>query len=245
MNCTNLETIEIPDCTTSIDEYAFYACTSLETIIIPDSVTFMGVSVFYNCSNLKSITLSDSITTIENYLFANCSSIESIVIPNSVNSIGASAFQFCINLKTIEIPGSVNNLLLDCFNGCGNISLLYTSEESPASKEFYFENCTKKYVATDNSITISDTSSDDNSFSIIIDTDKFGGNPETAKFLSSVNVLVDDVEYDLLNCRYTDETKQFIEFVIQYTNNSQENKRVRGEVISDSTSYVSAESEIL
>ena len=47
----------IPDCVTSICDYAFYNCSGLTSIIIPDSVTSIGDCAFCNCTSLTLVRL--------------------------------------------------------------------------------------------------------------------------------------------------------------------------------------------
>jgi hypothetical protein len=47
-------TVIMPDCVTSIGEYAFAWCASITSIKIPDSVTSIGDCAFYGCSSLTS-----------------------------------------------------------------------------------------------------------------------------------------------------------------------------------------------
>lgn len=56
-NCSNLESIVLPESITSISEGAFYGCSSLETVVIPSSVTSLAQGVFYSCSGLTSVTI--------------------------------------------------------------------------------------------------------------------------------------------------------------------------------------------
>lgn len=58
INKTNLVSVEIGDCVTSIGEQAFNGCSSLTSIDIPNSVTSIGNSAFYNCTSLTSTTIN-------------------------------------------------------------------------------------------------------------------------------------------------------------------------------------------
>ena len=53
--CTNLTSIIIPSCVSSIRRYAFYLCSGLTTITIPDSVYSIGECAFEGCIGLTSI----------------------------------------------------------------------------------------------------------------------------------------------------------------------------------------------
>ena len=95
--------IVIPNCVTSIGNYAFDSCSKLTSIVIPDSVTSIGSSAFYGCSSLTSVEIPNSVTSIGNSAFKECSSLTSIVIPDSVTSIGNGAFYDCSSLTSVYI----------------------------------------------------------------------------------------------------------------------------------------------
>lgn len=75
---SNLVSVEIGDCVTSIGERAFYICTSLESIDIPDSVTTIGSRAFSNCFSITSVTIGSGITYISDGAFYTCPSLSSI-----------------------------------------------------------------------------------------------------------------------------------------------------------------------
>ena len=81
--------------TYEIYEYAFYENTNITSVVIPNCVTSIGDNAFYNCRSLTSITIPDSVTSIGSYAFYDCSSLTSITIPDSVTSIGSGAFRAC------------------------------------------------------------------------------------------------------------------------------------------------------
>ena len=80
--------------------------------IIPNCVTTIGDWAFGFCISLTSINITDSVTTIGNRAFWGCDSLTSINIPNSVTTIGDCAFYDCIynhrTTKTNQKYPSVN-----------------------------------------------------------------------------------------------------------------------------------------
>ncbi|MDB4302208.1 leucine-rich repeat domain-containing protein [bacterium] len=109
-----LTSITIPDSVTSIKNFAFMGCSSLTSITIPDSVTSIGIGAFLNCNSLASITIGDSVTRIPNLAFKFCDSLTSITIGNGVTSIGGSAFFGCMSLTNIEVnAGNLNYMDID------------------------------------------------------------------------------------------------------------------------------------
>ena len=92
-----ITSVTLPECVTTILDYAFYHCLLLE-INIPDSVTTIGEEAFAWCRSLTSVTIPDSVTSIGEGAFYGCSSLTSVTIGDSVTTIGESAFYNCSSL---------------------------------------------------------------------------------------------------------------------------------------------------
>lgn len=108
MYCTNLMSINLPDCICSVKINAFEFCTSLTNIKIPKSVKYIDYGAFDSCINLINIELPEGgITSIESYLFANCICLENIRIPTSVTDICDTAFYGCSSLSSITYLGTM------------------------------------------------------------------------------------------------------------------------------------------
>ena len=88
---------------TGIGREAFKDCTELETVTIPDGVANIGDWAFRDCGKLKSLSLPSSLTNIEASAFRLCKGLTSVTIPQNVTSIGAAAFTECSGLKRIEV----------------------------------------------------------------------------------------------------------------------------------------------
>lgn len=92
INLTNLVSVEIGDCTTSIGGWGtFTSCTSLTSVTIPDTVTSIGQGAFFGCSNLTNINIPSGVTSIDGSAFLQCTSLTSITV-NAVTppTLGAS-----------------------------------------------------------------------------------------------------------------------------------------------------------
>ena len=100
---TDLISVEIGDCVTSIGEYAFNDCGSLTSCTIGTSVTSIGDNAFTYCGNLTSVTIPDSVTSIGSSAFESCSSLTSCTIGSGVTSIGEYAFNDCGSLTSITV----------------------------------------------------------------------------------------------------------------------------------------------
>ena len=129
--CTNLESISLPDSVTAIGERAFMDCTSLESISLPDGVTTIGHSVFFGCTSLESITLPDGLKSIEGQAFWECTSLKSINLPDSVTAIGESAFAGCTSLESINLPDGLTSIGSDIFEHCSPSLRIINSEKYP------------------------------------------------------------------------------------------------------------------
>lgn len=153
-----LETIEIPNTITSIEQSAFID-TGLRKIELPNSLSSIEKLVFSHCDNLQTINFGTSITTIKDSAFKNNHNLNTIMIPKSVKEIGQMAFYDCkfksislgdsltligdyafnchhnpfdhnTNLYTLEIPKTVKNIGLMAFSP-KNIQSIKVHEDNP------------------------------------------------------------------------------------------------------------------
>ena len=103
IDLTNLVSVEISDCVTSIGDYAFNSCTSLSSVTIGNGVTSIGFAAFQDCYSFTSIDIPSGVTSIGDFAFLDCTSLTSIDIPDSVTSIGQAAFINCNGLASITV----------------------------------------------------------------------------------------------------------------------------------------------
>ncbi|MBR2336388.1 MAG: leucine-rich repeat protein [Clostridia bacterium] len=121
-DCTNIESITIPDTVTSIGDNAFKGCTSLTSIVIPETVTEIGDGVFDGCTSLTNVTLPSTITKISGRMFKGCSSLTSFTIAPSITEIGEDAFRDCTGFTSMVIPQTVTEIGDGVFDGCTNLT---------------------------------------------------------------------------------------------------------------------------
>ena len=124
----------------TIGSSAFRDCLSLESFNMPDSVTKLNDYTFYNCTLLSNVRLSNSLTNIGSYAFSVCKALTEISIPDNVITIGFRAFSSCANLINIKIPNSIEEINLDAFNGCTNLKY------NASNGGLYLGNDVNKYI---------------------------------------------------------------------------------------------------
>lgn len=234
MECSALSNIEIPITVKTIGFASFALCPNIKNIELPEELTGIGQQAFFKCTALENIEIPESVTNISTGAFASCTSLNRIIIPYNVTVINANMFNGCTNLKSVEIPKNVTSIGSGVFAGCGNLSCVYLYEGSYADA-FIAENNSsiqRKYITEDNAVAISDLDTANNTFTVLVDTDKLGGDPSIAGYLNEVNVLLDDTEQNVTNYRYSDDTQKYIAFDVQYINTSNaENTALRGEAV--------------
>ena len=120
-DCSNLQSVIVPNTITLIEDEAFRNCSSLESVSLPNTIDYIGSCTFAECSSLKSVEIPNTVTFIGNGAFAE-SGLTSIVIPNSVTDISSYAFQDCADLATVEIPNSVNHIGISAFENCSSLT---------------------------------------------------------------------------------------------------------------------------
>jgi hypothetical protein len=124
-NCSNLQTITIPEGVTEIGKNTFYNCTALTSVIIPNSVTTIGGNAFENCSKLETITIPTSVTSVGDQAFFR-SGLKSITLPGSITKIKAGnddygIFREC-SLQTVIISEGVTEIGKNTFYGCSTLT---------------------------------------------------------------------------------------------------------------------------
>lgn len=89
---TTVTNVVLPNGLTKIGKYAFSQCSNLQTINIPDTVKTIDDAAFISCPNLKSITIPDSVATFGYSAFQ----ADPVVIYGTNNS---AAHQYAQNNK--------------------------------------------------------------------------------------------------------------------------------------------------
>jgi len=145
---TNIKSVIIENCVTSIGDGVFQGCTSLRSVTIPDSVTSIGDDAFYGCYftsenfvNNSNVELDDSSkpTIVDTDAGGFCIkdnelvnmrptyAIGEITIPDSVTSISDYAFNDCTSLTSVTIPDSVTSIDDWTFSSCTSLTSIEVS----------------------------------------------------------------------------------------------------------------------
>ena len=146
--CANLQTVELGNNISIIDEYAFNECTKLESIIVPNSVKEIHQYAFYGCSSLMSVIIGDGIKTIGKYAFCGCSNMNSAIIGSNTRLILGNAFEGCSSLSSISIPGSVHYIDDYTFSGCNSLKELVISECKENTVTSFFDDMDSNSTTT-------------------------------------------------------------------------------------------------
>ena len=102
MNCSNLTTINLPNCT-YIGSNAFYSCTNLSMIDF-SNCSYIGSKAFYGCHNLLYANFQQRVT-IGSSAFGACSNLSCVKF-QQCSYIGSYAFTNCSKLQSIYILDS-------------------------------------------------------------------------------------------------------------------------------------------
>ncbi|MDE7086591.1 MAG: leucine-rich repeat domain-containing protein [Clostridia bacterium] len=169
-DCSDINSITIPDSVTNIEGNAFSECRNLKSINIPDSVTSISDTALYGCIrlkynvysnvnylgnetnkytllvksknlNLNSYEIYENTKIIYGYAFYRCGNLESLTVPDGVISIGGDACSSCSNIKNITIPDSVTSIGGGTFRNCTNLSSITLPNKITNIDSYTFDGC--------------------------------------------------------------------------------------------------------
>lgn len=166
-NCTNIDSVVIPDSVTKIGNAAFnytayynnkanwdngvlysgkYVLDAKRsevngTCIIKDGTVCIADAAFYNCSNMTGIIMPDTITKIAYSAFENCSGLTEVEIPKGITHIDGAAFAGCGNLTKVTLSDSVTNIGNDAFYDCISLADIKFSDNLKYIGKRAFRGC--------------------------------------------------------------------------------------------------------
>ena len=126
-NCSALARIDFPESLAGIGENAFYGCSSLTTLEISNNVTAIGYGAFSGCSALEVVKID--CTTVEGW-FENNASIKELVIGENVAHIAGKAFSNCGGIVRVTIGKNVSQIGDKAFSSCHSLEGVYITDLS-------------------------------------------------------------------------------------------------------------------
>lgn len=123
-NCTELESVSLPNELTTIGGNAFDGCTKISIIKIPETVTDIGRGAFKKCTALSEIEIPVNVTYIRNDTFEGCTNLTKVSLPANLKHIQEYAFYNCTKLQSIRIPATTSNIYESAFKGCENLETI-------------------------------------------------------------------------------------------------------------------------
>lgn len=123
---SDIESVEIAEGITEIQDYAFASAFKLKSVKLPESLKKIGPDAFFHCTSLESIEIPKGIKTIDSFAFS-ASGLKSITIPESkeLTSISEKAFYQCQDLKDVHLPATITDIKKDAFGDCPNKLTFY------------------------------------------------------------------------------------------------------------------------
>ncbi len=117
-----LESIDLPDCVTSLGSYAFGTCSKLKSVTFPESLDSIAANCFTSCTALTSAVLPEGLKTIEASAFYNCTALETVSLPSTLTSLGNYAFSECTALKSVTYKTLTPPTIIGTHNVFSNIN---------------------------------------------------------------------------------------------------------------------------
>lgn len=177
---TNLESIVLPDCVTTIDYEACNGCKKLSSVVfgsqnqylnsqvfqdcgfttftIPNSIIQLGYGCFQNCLELKEVNLLANITSISGATFNGCKKLDTITLSSTIKEVNSDAFYGCISLKSFPFS-QINKIGHSAFHSSGieEADLSNVTDFSNASWSFRLCESLKKVILPNNATYLANT----------------------------------------------------------------------------------------
>ncbi len=113
----------------------FQNCSNLETVILPDTLKHIAGSCFLN-SNLAYITIPESVEIINLNAFRGCKRLSTVDIKGVVD-ISGYAFEGCTNLININIP-LTSSSIRTAFNNCKSLQYINNTQVTVVPPKNYY-----------------------------------------------------------------------------------------------------------
>ncbi|WP_037272814.1 leucine-rich repeat domain-containing protein, partial [Ruminococcus flavefaciens] len=159
VNCSNMESVNLPQSIKRIGKNAFKNCSSFSTVsydvydyvqekmveirypegklVMPEAVTAIEDAAFCNCTLFNDIVIPKTVPEIGSYAFSG-TSITEIEVPDTVKKIGDYVFSDCTSLKKAVIKNCADGMGNHIFSGCAaieDITIPYMGHSLAAANE--------------------------------------------------------------------------------------------------------------
>lgn len=115
---SSITSVSVSEGITAIGDRLFLNCTNLETLTLPESLTLIGTYAFAN-TGLKSLVLPKGMQTVGSWAFYNCQLLLEVTLYADIQSIGDSAFWKCHRMQTVYFYGNEdqwNEITIEDYN---------------------------------------------------------------------------------------------------------------------------------
>jgi hypothetical protein len=161
-NCSELESIEIPESVIIIGDQAFSACRNAKgTIKVPANIQKIGHNAFANCDNitrfelicdgdpelqtyicynnvnLKEINISEHLV-LPSRMFSYCTGLEELNINNKLRD---QVFSNCTGLK--KLVSNSDYFGQQAFSGCSGLETVVLTNRELIFENYVFDSCPK------------------------------------------------------------------------------------------------------
>lgn len=110
---------------------AFYNCSDIDSIILPNSIDDIGKYAFSGCTNLTEICFPEGLKWIGHHAFSGCTKLKSAELPISLSNLEEGAFKGCLNLQKVIIPKGITYMSGDVFSECTGLKEIILMSSSP------------------------------------------------------------------------------------------------------------------
>ena len=132
LQCSNLQSVSLPEGVQSIGSEAFSICPNLQSVSLPEGLQSIGGDAFFKSGITGELTIPSSVTNIESGAFKECTSLTSVTLRKGqeglIKTIGDGAFSGCSSLQSVSLPEGLQSIGNDTFFGCSDLQFVSLPE---------------------------------------------------------------------------------------------------------------------
>ncbi|WP_037272792.1 leucine-rich repeat domain-containing protein, partial [Ruminococcus flavefaciens] len=147
---------------TSIGDNVFINCSNMESVNLPQTIKRIGKSAFRNCSSFSTVSydvydyekekvvevrypegqlvMPEAVTSVDEYAFANCASITDIVIPATISELSSYVFSGT-GISELTVPDTITKIKDYVFSDCTSLKKIVISEGTESIGYHIFSGC--------------------------------------------------------------------------------------------------------